>query len=69
MARTDYSLESHHGPGDLEDVEEPQVKLGRAETPQDTFGNEEFAEIKYKTLSWWQCGFGRSFSSCDWAAR
>ncbi|KAL3478878.1 transmembrane amino acid transporter protein-domain-containing protein [Aspergillus californicus] len=23
---------------------------------QDVFGNEEHAEIKYKTLSWWQCG-------------
>lgn len=23
---------------------------------QDAFGNEEFAEIKYKTLTWWQCG-------------
>ncbi|KAF7712097.1 Transmembrane amino acid transporter protein [Penicillium ucsense] len=22
----------------------------------DAFGNEEFAEIKYKTLTWWQCG-------------
>ncbi|PWY75364.1 hypothetical protein BO70DRAFT_381090 [Aspergillus heteromorphus CBS 117.55] len=22
----------------------------------DAFGNEEFAEIKYKTLKWWQCG-------------
>ncbi|RMJ25845.1 amino acid transporter [Aspergillus sp. HF37] len=56
MARTDYSLESHYDPGNVGDVEEPQ-KLERAETPQDTFGNEEFAEIKYKTLSWWQCGF------------
>ncbi|KAF7592374.1 hypothetical protein BBP40_000358 [Aspergillus hancockii] len=24
---------------------------------QDTFGDEEFAEVKYKVLSWWQCGF------------
>lgn len=68
MARTDYSLESHCDPGNLENAEEPQ-KLERAETQQDTFGNEEFAEIKYKTLSWWQCGFGRSFCSCDLAAR
>jgi hypothetical protein len=22
----------------------------------DAFGNEEYAEIKYKTLKWWQCG-------------
>ncbi|KAH1990499.1 hypothetical protein KXV33_007732 [Aspergillus fumigatus] len=24
---------------------------------QDAFGDEEYAEVKYKTLSWWQCGF------------
>lgn len=23
---------------------------------QDAFGNEEFAEVKYKVLRWWQCG-------------
>ncbi|GCB24888.1 N amino acid transport system protein [Aspergillus awamori] len=23
---------------------------------QDAFGNEEFAEVKYKVLKWWQCG-------------
>ncbi|KAJ5567234.1 Amino acid transporter transmembrane [Penicillium sp. DV-2018c] len=23
---------------------------------RDAFGNEEYAEIKYKTLKWWQCG-------------
>ncbi|OJI97843.1 hypothetical protein ASPVEDRAFT_124601 [Aspergillus versicolor CBS 583.65] len=23
---------------------------------QDAFGEEEFAEVKYKTLKWWQCG-------------
>ncbi|PYH97169.1 amino acid transporter [Aspergillus ellipticus CBS 707.79] len=23
----------------------------------DTFGDEEYAEVKYKVLSWWQCGF------------
>ncbi|XHG02505.1 hypothetical protein AWENTII_005855 [Aspergillus wentii] len=23
---------------------------------QDAFGDEEFAEIKYKVLKWWQCG-------------
>lgn len=22
----------------------------------DPFGDEEFAEIKYRTLQWWQCG-------------
>ncbi|KKK19958.1 hypothetical protein P175DRAFT_09771 [Aspergillus ochraceoroseus IBT 24754] len=24
--------------------------------PQDAFGDEEFAEVKYKVLKWWQCG-------------
>ncbi|ODM15615.1 hypothetical protein SI65_08849 [Aspergillus cristatus] len=24
---------------------------------QDAFGDEEFAEVKYKVLNWWQCGF------------
>ncbi|KAJ5975281.1 Amino acid transporter transmembrane [Penicillium waksmanii] len=33
--------------------EEGQLKPGEV---QDAFGNEENAEIKYKTLKWWQCG-------------
>ncbi|KAJ6119499.1 hypothetical protein N7523_003779 [Penicillium sp. IBT 18751x] len=33
--------------------EEGGLKHGEV---QDAFGNEEFAEIKYKTLKWWQCG-------------
>ncbi|PWY68005.1 neutral amino acid permease [Aspergillus sclerotioniger CBS 115572] len=38
---------------DLSQVEQ-NIKPGFEET--DAFGNEEFAEIKYKTLKWWQCG-------------
>ncbi|GIJ99584.1 hypothetical protein Aspvir_001718 [Aspergillus viridinutans] len=33
--------------------EEGQLKSGQV---ADAFGNEESAEIKYKTLKWWQCG-------------
>ncbi|KAJ5156135.1 hypothetical protein N7492_008938 [Penicillium capsulatum] len=28
----------------------------KAAQPQDAFGDEEFAEVKYKTLTWWQGG-------------
>ncbi|OJJ45993.1 hypothetical protein ASPZODRAFT_132969 [Penicilliopsis zonata CBS 506.65] len=34
-------------------VEEDGLKRGEV---TDAFGNEEMAEIKYKTLKWWQCG-------------
>lgn len=33
--------------------EENGLKQGEV---SDAFGNEEYAEIKYKTLTWWQCG-------------
>lgn len=40
--------------GDVQDVEESQEKLEKATVePQDTFGDEEFAEVKYKVLNWW----------------
>ncbi|KAJ5183721.1 Amino acid transporter transmembrane [Penicillium capsulatum] len=31
-------------------------KLGTPAYNQDAFGNEEYAEVKYKVLRWWQCG-------------
>ncbi|KAJ5599840.1 hypothetical protein N7450_000907 [Penicillium hetheringtonii] len=34
-------------------MEEGGLKHGEV---SDAFGNEEYAEIKYKTLTWWQCG-------------
>ncbi|KAB8251809.1 amino acid transporter [Aspergillus flavus] len=44
-------------------VEDPtyssEKKDGNGETPpmyDDPFGDEEFAEVKYRTLRWWQCG-------------
>ncbi|RJE24820.1 amino acid transporter [Aspergillus sclerotialis] len=44
---------------DIRDVEVPQEKLEKRASiePKDTFGDEEHAEVKYKVLSWWQCGF------------
>jgi hypothetical protein len=38
--------------------EEGGLKHGEV---QDAFGNEEYAEIKYKTLKWWYV-----FNSCPW---
>ncbi|OGE47398.1 hypothetical protein PENARI_c045G00085 [Penicillium arizonense] len=48
----------HHGPTDSEsgwkekNMEQDQV----APQYQDAFGNEEGAEVKYKTMKWWQTG-------------
>jgi hypothetical protein len=42
--------------------EEGQLKTGQV---ADAFGNEESAEIKYKTLKWWQCGLRTRFPQCD----
>ncbi|CAI7656923.1 unnamed protein product [Penicillium bialowiezense] len=39
--------------------DEPQREedgMAKAGEVHDAFGNEEYAEIKYKTLKWWQCG-------------
>lgn len=37
-----------------QDIEEPQEKLEKTSVQaHDTFGDEEFAEVKYKVLSWW----------------
>ncbi|WEW60296.1 hypothetical protein PRK78_005781 [Emydomyces testavorans] len=33
----------------------PTYKAGNA----DPFGDEEFAEVKYKVMSWWQCGMSQ----------
>ncbi|KAJ5364135.1 uncharacterized protein N7496_009848 [Penicillium cataractarum] len=43
--------EQKHSPPNFE--EEGGLKHGEV---ADAFGNEEYAEIKYKTLKWWQCG-------------
>ncbi|PYH49809.1 uncharacterized protein BP01DRAFT_331266 [Aspergillus saccharolyticus JOP 1030-1] len=43
----------------LRDEEKQEKQEDRKGSPiyQDTFGDEEYAEVKYKVLSWWQCGF------------
>ncbi|PYI15100.1 amino acid transporter [Aspergillus violaceofuscus CBS 115571] len=41
----------------LHDKEEKQEDRKGSPIYQDTFGDEEYAEVKYKVLSWWQCGF------------
>ncbi|CEL10470.1 Putative Amino acid transporter [Aspergillus calidoustus] len=38
----------------VEDEEKPEEKQA---VPNDVFGDEQDAEIKYKVLSWWQAGF------------
>ncbi|CAK46520.1 hypothetical protein AnigIFM60653_008987 [Aspergillus niger] len=41
----------------LHDAEEKQDEKKGSPIYNDTFGDEEYAEVKYKVLSWWQCGF------------
>ncbi|PYI03903.1 hypothetical protein BO78DRAFT_471677 [Aspergillus sclerotiicarbonarius CBS 121057] len=65
------SYEVHSAPPAAVDLETLQGKEGAAEhsslamdekkdlappDQQDPFGDEEFAEVKYKVLKWWQCG-------------
>lgn len=40
---------------DMQFEEEGQLKAGEV---HDAFGNEEYAEIKYKTLKWWYVSSG-----------
>jgi hypothetical protein len=40
--------------------EEGQLKAGEV---HDAFGNEEYAEIKYKTLKWWYVSSGNKSQS------
>ncbi|OQE22261.1 hypothetical protein PENSTE_c010G10280 [Penicillium steckii] len=54
------SMESHgiteehaeHASYPLADLDDKKEEPSR----QDAFGDEEFAEVKYKVLKWWQCG-------------
>ncbi|KAL1967210.1 hypothetical protein VTN77DRAFT_3501 [Rasamsonia byssochlamydoides] len=36
--------------------DEKKYLEGEAPEYEDPFGNEEFAEVKYRTMEWWQCG-------------
>ncbi|KAL3462647.1 transmembrane amino acid transporter protein-domain-containing protein [Aspergillus heterothallicus] len=42
-------------PNEAEDVHNEAQKASITPYPQDVFGNEEHAEIRYKVLTWWQC--------------
>ncbi|KAF7597192.1 hypothetical protein BBP40_009532 [Aspergillus hancockii] len=45
--------QNQYGMTDVPDIDEKKVE----EQPrQDVFGDETFAEVKYKILKWWQCG-------------
>ncbi|KAE8153690.1 transmembrane amino acid transporter protein-domain-containing protein [Aspergillus avenaceus] len=46
------SPQQRHGSLDTTDMEEKRPDP----EPQDVFGDETFAEVKYKVLKWWQCG-------------
>lgn len=35
------------------DTESMAMDEKKVEVPQDAFGDEEFAEVKYKVLKWW----------------
>ncbi|KAB8077880.1 transmembrane amino acid transporter protein-domain-containing protein [Aspergillus leporis] len=43
-------------PDDQESVNIDEKKVDVPPYMQDAFGDEEFAEVKYKVLKWWQCG-------------
>ncbi|KAF7122284.1 hypothetical protein CNMCM5793_000241 [Aspergillus hiratsukae] len=55
-ADTDMDTDRVH-PEPVSDGERDYEKQGPKPEYQDAFGDEEYAEVKYKTLSWWQCGF------------
>lgn len=43
-------IQDPHLPGDIQKAETAPYR-------QDVFGDEEHAEVKYKTLSWWYASF------------
>ncbi|PLB50692.1 hypothetical protein P170DRAFT_406070 [Aspergillus steynii IBT 23096] len=43
-------------PADQASIGMDEKKLETPPYMQDAFGDEEFAEVKYKVLKWWQCG-------------
>ncbi|CAG8902646.1 unnamed protein product [Penicillium egyptiacum] len=57
--------DSYHHPTSSRDIDRRSYSIKREEEHRsvdvvshlaDPFGDEEFAEIKYRTLQWWQCG-------------
>ncbi|PLB49835.1 amino acid transporter [Aspergillus steynii IBT 23096] len=53
QATHQYDFEAEANTHDAEKQQEKKEPL----ESQDAFGDEECAEVKYKVLSWWQCGF------------
>lgn len=49
QATHQYDYEAEAGTNDAEKQHEKKEPL----ESQDAFGDEEFAEVKYKVLSWW----------------
>lgn len=49
QATHQYDFEAEAGTNDAEKQQEKKEPL----ECQDAFGDEEFAEVKYKVLSWW----------------
>jgi hypothetical protein len=52
--------EHEHVMRDVEKQEHDQRARRRASKYEDPFGDEEDAEVKYKTMAWWQAS-----SECD----
>ncbi|KAF9884236.1 hypothetical protein FE257_001968 [Aspergillus nanangensis] len=53
----DYGNQTPAYPSSSQDDEENHQEKHTHPEYHDVFGNEENAEVKYKVLSWWQCGF------------
>ncbi|KAL2844545.1 transmembrane amino acid transporter protein-domain-containing protein, partial [Aspergillus pseudoustus] len=56
---TIVDIESHRDDKTQHDphhLDADEMKAESAPYRQDVFGDEEHAEVKYKTLKWWQCG-------------
>ncbi|EAU32180.1 conserved hypothetical protein [Aspergillus terreus NIH2624] len=55
---TDLGREMEVGGQDpYQDIDEEKQDEKVQSSSSDVFGDEEHAEVKYKVLSWWQCGF------------
>ncbi|KAG2415622.1 hypothetical protein HFD88_006813 [Aspergillus terreus] len=51
-----YPQHEKNMPADEESLAMDEKKVETPPYMQDAFGDEEFAEVKYKVLKWWQCG-------------
>lgn len=51
-----------------EDISQVEQNLKPGLEESDAFGNEEFAEIKYKTLKWWYVSVSSASHHCTFIA-